>query len=132
MNHWLAKTEPEEYSFDDLLDEGKVVWDGVRNYQARNYLKSMKRGDKVLVYHSGKRKEIAGIAEVSKEHYPDPIDKTNTWVVVELKPVQRLKRPVSLSEIKNVRACSNMPLFRQSRLSVMPVKKFEFDLIIGN
>ena len=131
MSHFLVKTEPEEYSFDDLLREKKVVWDGVRNYQARNNLKVMKKGDKVLVYHSGEKKEIVGISEVIKEHYPDPADKTGVWVVVELKPVKKLKSPFPLWLIKREKMLSNMPLLKQSRLSVMPIQKHEFDCIVS-
>lgn len=131
MNHWLAKTEPEEYSFDDLLKEGKVVWDGVRNYQARNNLKKMNLGDLVLIYHSGKEKEIVGVALVSKGHYPDPTDKTNTWIVVELKPQKKLKKPFTLEMIKKEKVLKNMQLLKQSRLSVMPVNKDEFSHIVS-
>lgn len=131
MNYWLVKTEPEEYSFDDLLKDGKVVWDGVRNYQARNNLKTMKVADIALVYHSGKAKEIVGVAEVVKENYQDPKDKTNTWVVVELKPVKKLKQAVALELIKNEKSLSNMPLLKQSRLSVMPLSKSEFNFIVS-
>lgn len=131
MNYWLAKTEPEEYSFDDLVREGKVVWDGVSNYQARNNLKKMKLGDLVLIYHSGKTKEIVGIASVSKEHYSDPKDKTNTWVVVELKPQKKLKKPFTLDRIKKEKALKNIQLLKQSRLSVMPINEDEFNCIVS-
>ena len=130
MNYWLVKTEPEEYSFDRLLAENKVIWDGVRNFQARNNLKSMKNGDQVFVYHSGKTREIVGIAEVIKEHYPDPADKTGLWVVVELKPVRKLNKPVTLAEIKNEKALSKLLLLKQSRLSVMPIAKDEFNFML--
>ena len=130
MQYWLVKTEPEEYSFNDLLRDKHVVWDGVRNYQARNNLKKMKKGDKVLVYHSGETKEIIGIAEVCKESYEDPKDKTNTWVVVELKPCEALQFPVSLTQIKKEKPLSNLPLLKQSRLSVMPISKSEFEYIL--
>ena len=131
MNYWLVKTEPEEYSFDDLLRDGKVIWDGIRNYQARNNLKSMKNGDKVLVYHSGKLKEIVGVAEVIKEHSLEPNDKTYTWFVVGLKPVKKLKQTISLNQIKKEKCLSNMPLLKQARLSVMPISKSEFDFIVS-
>ncbi len=130
MNYWLVKTEPEEYSFERLISERKVVWDGVRNFQARNNLKSMKKGDKVLVYHSGKTKEIVGIAEVLTEHYPDPSDKTGLWVVVELKPVKKINNPVTLSQIKNEKTLSKLPLLKQSRLSVMLLLKDNFLYIV--
>lgn len=129
MLFYLLKTEPSEYSFDDLLRDGKAVWDGVRNYQARNNLKAMKKGDQVLIYHSGEKKEIVGIAEVIKECYPDPVD--NAWVVVGLKPVKKLSEPFTLEQIKKEKSLSNMPLLKQSRLSVMPVSKKEFDFIVS-
>lgn len=128
MQYWLVKTEPEEYSFDDLLKEGSVVWDGIRNYQARNNLKLMKKGDKVLVYHTGKNKEIVGVAEVVKEYYSDPEDKN--WVVVNIKGIKKNKNPVSLGRIKKEKILSGLPLLKQSRLSVMPLKEFEFKYIL--
>ena len=126
MNYWLVKTEPEEYSFDDLESDGKAIWDGVRNYQARNNLKKMKLGDKVLIYHSGKTKEVVGIAKVFKEHYQDPTDKTGRWVVVELVPLNKLQKAITLSEIKRERAFVDILLLKQSRLSVMPLTEYEF------
>ena len=126
MNYWLVKTEPEEFSFDDLMHDGKVVWDGVRNFQARNNLKTMKNGDQVFVYHSGKSKEIVGIAEVIKEYYLDPSDKTGLWVVVELKSFKRLNKPITLNQIKKEKPLSHLLLLKQSRLSVMPVSKIDF------
>ncbi len=131
MNYWLVKTEPEEYSFDTLLLEGKVVWDGVRNFQARNNLKAMKKEDRVFVYHSGKTKEIVGMAEIIKESYPDPLDKSGLWVVIELKPLRKLNKPVTLSQIKKEKALSGLPLLKQSRLSVMPISKNEFEYIVS-
>ena len=131
MSYWLVKTEPEEYSFNDFISDTNVVWDGVRNYQARNNLKAMRKGDKVLVYHSGKIKEIVGIAEVIKEHYLDPNDKSNTWVVVELKAVNKLKKTITLNQIKHEKSLSNMPLLKQSRLSVMPITKNQYDVIVS-
>ena len=130
MHYWLVKTEPEEYSFNDLLRDKKVIWDGVRNYQARNYLRSMKKDDLVLIYHSGETKEIVGIAKISNEYYSDPIDKTNTWFVVELVPVKELKTPYSLKQIKKEKSLANLLLLKQSRLSVMPITKSEFDDIV--
>ena len=130
MNYWLIKTEPEEYSFETLLNDKKVVWDGVRNYQARNNLKAMKVGEQVLVYHSGEKKEVVGIAEVIKEHYQDPSDKTNSWVVVELAPVKKLKIPFTLERIKNEKSLSLMQLLKQSRLSVMPIMREHFEFLI--
>lgn len=130
VNYHLVKTEPEAYSFDTLLKEGKVVWDGVRNYQARNNLKSMKKGDKVLVYHSVSDKEIIGIAEVVKEHYQDPTDKTGAWVVVDLKPVKKFKNPYSLEDIKKEKKLADLPLIKQSRLSVMPISVENYNFIL--
>ena len=130
MSYWLVKTEPEEYSFDDLLRDGKGVWDGVRNYQARNNLKLMKKGDEVLIYHTGESKEIVGVAKVSKEYYTDPSDKTETWVVIELIPVKKLRKPFTLEQIKKESILANMPLLKQSRLSVMSVSQKEFDFVL--
>ena len=98
--YWIFKTEPSTYSYTDLLKDKKTNWNGIRNYQARNNLKSMEKNDKVLVYHSGKNKEIIGIAEVLRENYQDPKDKTNTWIVVELIPLKKLHTPFRLEEIK--------------------------------
>ena len=130
MQYWLVKTEPEEYSFNDLLRDKHVVWDGVRNYQARNNLKKMKKSDLVLVYHTGKNKEIVGVSEVYKESYQDPNDKENMWIVVELKPYKRLEAPVSLAQIKKEKPLLKLPLLKQSRLSVMPVSRSEFEYIL--
>jgi predicted RNA-binding protein with PUA-like domain len=129
MNYWLLKTEPETYSWDDLTREKKATWDGVRNFQARSHMKAMKKGDLVFVYHTGDEKSVIGTAKVLKEHYPDPKDKD--WVVIDLAPEKKLKRPVSLSEIKSDKRLSDMVLVRAARLSVQPVKQDEFDLIIG-
>jgi predicted RNA-binding protein with PUA-like domain len=121
MNYWLAKTEPDTFSWDDLEKEGKSMWDGVRNFQARNNLRSMKKGDSVFFYHSGKNPGIIGIAEVIKEHYPDPTAKEGDWSVVEVKPLRKLDRFVSLQEIKQTQGLENMYLIRNPRLSVQPV-----------
>ena len=131
MLHWLLKTEPEEYSFDDLVKDKKAVWDGIRNYQARNFLKEMTLGDKAFIYHSGKEKTIVGIAEVVKGHYPDPSDKTNTWCVVELKAIKKLGKNFSLEEIKTDKNLQGLLLLKQSRLSVMPVNKKEYEYILA-
>ncbi|MEN2282380.1 EVE domain-containing protein [Algoriphagus sp. SE2] len=128
MNYWLVKSEPGSYSWEDFQKIGEDVWDGVRNYQARNFLRDMKLGDLVLFYHSGKEKAIVGIAEVSEENFPDPLNKD--WLAVKLKVNRSLKNPVSLQEIKSEDALSGMLMLRQSRLSVMPVEKSEFDLIL--
>jgi predicted RNA-binding protein with PUA-like domain len=129
MNHWLMKTEPETFSWDDLVRDKKTGWDGVRNFQARSHLKAMKKGDLAFVYHTGDEKSVIGIAKVTRENYPDPKD--NEWVAVEIAPVNKLKNPVSLAQIKADKRLSNMVLVRASRLSVQPVKKEEFDMIIA-
>ena len=130
MNYWLLKTEPEEYGFDDLVCDGNAVWDGVRNYQARNNLKAMKKGDKVFIYHTGDEKQIVGLAEVVKEHYPDPSDKTNTWCVVQIKAIEKLKKPITLEIIKNEKSLKDLQLLKQSRLSVVPLTEKEFNTIL--
>ncbi|TDQ16589.1 putative RNA-binding protein with PUA-like domain [Algoriphagus boseongensis] len=128
MNYWMVKTEPNSYSWDDFAQKGEDVWDGVRNYQARNFLKEMKKGDPVLFYHSGKDKAVVGIALVSEEAFPDPKDQE--WVAVRIKVKSKLKNPVSLAAIKAEDRLSEMLMLKQSRLSVMSVSKEEFDLIL--
>lgn len=128
-HYWLVKQEPEAYSWEDLLKDGKVVWDGVRNYQARNNLNKMAVGDAVLFYHSVGPRKVVGVAEVTRDAFPDPTADDVRWVSVELKPVVSLKRPVSLDEIKKDPALADIALIRQSRLSVMPLTKKEFDRI---
>ena len=130
MNYRLLKTEPEEYSFDDLVQDGNAVWDGIRNYQARNNLKLMKKGDKVFIYHTGDEKQIVGLAEVVKEHYADPLDKTNTWCIVQIKALEKLKKPITLEMIKNEKSLKGLQLLKQSRLSVVPLTKKEFNRIL--
>lgn len=131
MNYWLIKQEPEEYSWYDLEKQGSVIWDGVRNYQARNNLKAMEYGDLALFYHSVTEKKVVGIAEVTQTAFPDHTSQDeDRWVSVVFKPVKRLKRPVSLSEIKSKAELSQTALIRQSRLSVISLKKIEFDIII--
>ena len=129
MNYFMVKQEPEAYSWDDFVKDGKTDWTGVRNFQARNNLRDMKKGDKVLFYHSVTGKEVVGIAEVSKEAFPDPTDEK--WVATELKPVKPLKEPVSLAQIKENLALANIKLVRQSQLSVMPLTKDEYEEIIS-
>jgi predicted RNA-binding protein with PUA-like domain len=128
MNYWLVKTEPGTYSWDDLVRDKKTTWDGVRNFQARNNLKSMKKGDLVFVYHSGEEKSIVGIAEISKEFFADPKDKE--WAAVEIAHKRKLKNPVSLTTIKSIKKLSTMYLVRAARLSVQAVTKEEFDHVI--
>ncbi|WP_305982245.1 EVE domain-containing protein [Roseivirga thermotolerans] len=130
MNYWLIKSEPNTYSYDDLVQKGKDHWDGVRNYQARNNLKAMKPGDLALFYHSVNEKAVVGIAECVSEHYPDPTTDDDRWVVVDFVPKQKLKKPVSLEDIKRESLLSEMVLVKNSRLSVQPVKKEEFDQIL--
>lgn len=130
MNYWLVKSEPFKYSWQDLLDDGRTYWDGVRNYQARNNLKKMRKGDLVLYYHSNKGLEVVGISKVVKEHYQDPTTDDERWVVVDIEPVETLNNPVTLKEIKKNEKLKDVALIKQSRLSVMPLKKKEFDLIV--
>lgn len=129
MNYWLMKTEPGTFSWDDLVRDKKAVWDGVRNFQARNNLKAMKKGDLAFIYHSMEDKAVIGIAEITREHFPDPKDKD--WAAVEIKPVQKLKSSVNLGAIKQEKRLADMVLVKNSRLSVQPVRKEEFDLVIG-
>ncbi len=129
MNYWLVKSEPSTYSWEDLQKDKKTTWDGVRNYQARNNLKDMKKGDLLLFYHSNEDKAIVGIAKVAKEQFPDPKDKD--WIAVEISPERKLKTPVTLAQAKADKHLSNMVLVKSSRLSVQPVKREEFDWIIS-
>ena len=128
--YWLVKQEPTKYSFDQLVADGGTMWDGVRNFQARNNLQAMRRGDRVLFYHSVVGTAVVGICEVTREAYPDPTAKEGSWVAVDLAPVRKLERPVTLEEIKVDRALRDVPLLRQSRLSVMPIEKGAFDAIV--
>jgi predicted RNA-binding protein with PUA-like domain len=129
-NSWLVKQEPEDYSWDDLVRDKKTAWTGVRNFQARNNLRNMKVGDAVLFYHSGKEKSVVAIAEVAKAAYPDPTADDDSWIAVDIKPVKALKKPVSLAQIKTNSKLRDLLLVRQSRLSVMPVSKEDFDEIV--
>lgn len=131
MNYWLVKSEPYKYSWEQLTKDKKTFWDGVRNFQARNNLKSMKKNDLVLFYHSNEGKEVVGIAKVVKESYQDPTTTDPNWVVVELAPHKTFKKPVSLETIKAHRDLQNIALVRQGRLSVIPLKNEEFDIIVG-
>ena len=129
MNYWLVKTEPETYSWDNLVKEKTGVWDGVRNFQARSNLKAMKKGDTVLVYHTGEEKAIVGIAKVAGDPYPEPKDAA--WVAVDLSPDKKLKKSITLAQVKADKKLSDMVLVRASRLSVQPVKEDEFKYILG-
>lgn len=131
MQYWLIKSEPFVYSFDDLEKEGKTLWEGVRNYQARNNLRAMKKGDLALFYHSNEGLEVVGIAKVSKEHYPDPTAEKGDWSVVEFVPYKKLARPVTLKEIKATSALAEIALVRNGRLSVMPLQPAEYELILN-
>jgi predicted RNA-binding protein with PUA-like domain len=128
MNYWLVKTEPNSYSWSDLVRDKKTVWDGVRNFQARSNLKKMEKGDPVLIYHTGDEKAVIGAAQVTRAAYPDPKD--GEWVVVELSAGKALKKPISLAQIKSDKRLADMVLVRASRLSVQPVKSSEYDLIV--
>lgn len=130
MNHWLVKSEPFKYSWDQFEKDGKTFWDGVRNYQARNNLRAMKKGDLVLWYHSNEGLEVVGIAKVVKEAYQDPTTEETAWVVVDLKPFKKLKKAVSLAQIKDDPRLQEIGLVRQGRLSVQALKPEEFDAII--
>ncbi len=128
MNYWLMKSEPSVYSWTNLEQDKKATWDGVRNFQARNNLKAMKKDDLAFLYHSNEDKAIIGIAKIVKENYPDPKDKN--WIVVDIAPVEKLKSSISLAQIKADKRLGEMVLVRSSRLSVQPVRKEEFDMII--
>lgn len=129
MNHWLVKEEPEKYPFDEFKKDKKTTWSKVKNYQARNNMREMKKGDLVLYYHSGKEKQIVGIAKVAKGGYPSPEDDTWTWV--DLTAGKKLKKPVTLADIKALKFFSDFRLVTQSRLSVVPVRKSHFDKILA-
>ena len=130
MNHWLIKSEPFKYSFDQFLKDKKTFWDGVRNYQARNNLRTMAKGDLVLFYHSNEGKEIVGLAKVVKEHYQDPTTEDPNWLVVDFAPVKKFKNTVTLEQIKAHKILKGMEMIRLGRLSVTSVKPEEFDIIL--
>jgi predicted RNA-binding protein with PUA-like domain len=130
MNYWLVKSEPFKYSWEQFNKDGRTFWDGVRNYQARNNLRDMKDGDLVLFYHSNEGKEVVGIAKIVKESYQDPTTTDPNWLVVELSPVEALKTPVTLATIKADERLKDIGLVRQGRLSVIALKREEFDRII--
>ena len=129
--YWLVKTEPNAYSWDDLVEDGWTYWDGIRNYEARNNLHKMAVGDLLLYYHSGKSRTVVGIAEVTREHYQDPTTDDQRWSAVDIKPVQALTRPVTLAEIKRDSRLSEMVLVRRSRLSVTPVRETEYGIVLA-
>ena len=129
--YWLVKQEPETYSWSDFVGDGGTDWSGVRNYQARNNLREMKTGERVLFYHSGKDKAVVGVAEVVKSAYPDPTADDDQWVAVDLKPIKALKNPVPLAAIRYDKRLSQLPLIRQSQLSVMSLTKDEFEILVA-
>ncbi len=130
MNYWLVKSEPEVYSWEQFQKDKRTFWDGVRNYQARNNMQAMEKGDQVIFYHSSDVKAAVGIAEVVKTAYQDPTTDEPAWVVVDLKPVRPLKKPVTLAEIKAMPDMNNVALVRQARLSVLPLTQQEFAMIV--
>jgi len=130
MNYWLVKSEPCKYSWEQLLKDGRTFWDGVRNYQARNNLQAMKKGDQVLFYHSNDGLAVVGVARVIKEAYQDPTTDDERWVAVDIEPVETLKTPVILGEMKKDKRLQNIALIRQGRLSVMPLTREEFETIV--
>jgi len=130
MNYWLVKSEPFKYNWDQFVKDGVTHWHGVRNYAARNFLKEMKKGDLLFFYHSNEGLEIVGIAKVVKTAYQDPTTDDEAWVAVDIAPVKRLKKGVSLKQIKTVESLQKMALLRLSRLSVQPVTKEEWDTVL--
>ena len=130
MNYWLLKSEPFKYSWDQFVLEKRTHWDGVRNYLARNHLKAMKKGDKIFFYHSNEGLEIVGIAKVVKEYYQDPTTPEPAWVVVDVAPVKKMKKPVTLAQIKGEKDLQEMALIKSMRLSVQPVREEEWNKIL--
>ncbi|MEO8413606.1 MAG: EVE domain-containing protein [Ginsengibacter sp.] len=130
MNHWLVKSEPSTFSWEQLVKDKKTTWDGVRNYAARIHLRAMKKGEEVLYYHSNEGMEIVGIAKVAKEAYQDPTTEDANWVAIDLKPVKKLKKPVSLLQVKADKRLGDMALVRLGRLSVQPVTEREWKIIM--
>jgi predicted RNA-binding protein with PUA-like domain len=125
---WLIKSEPVKYPFQKLVADGRTTWDGVRNYEARNNLRAMKKGDRCLFYHSNEGKEIVGLAKVAREAYPDPTDAE--WSAVDVEPVRALRHPVTLEAMKEHKLLKGMMIFRRSRLSVVPVTREELDAVL--
>ena len=130
-NFWLVKQEPGTFSWSTLVKDGRTDWTGVRNFQARNHLRAMKKGDAVLFYHSGEEKQIVGLARVEKEAYADPTADEGDWSAVDIVPVKPLDKPVTLQQIKGDKLLKEMPLVRQSRLSVSPVTEDQFERILS-
>jgi len=130
MQYWLVKQEPEDYSWADFVKEGRSAWTGVRNYQARNNLRAMSKGDLVFYYHSGEEKQVVGIARVEKAAYPDPTAKEGDWSSVDIVPSKPVVQPVTLKEMKSDNVLKEMLLVRNSRLSVVPVSKAQFEKLL--
>lgn len=130
MSRWLIKSEPFKYSWDQFVADKQTMWDGVRNFRARNNLRDMKKGDEVFFYHSNEGLEIVGIAKVAKEAYQDPTTEDSNWVVVDFKPVKKLKRPVSLAQIKADKRLESMELIRLGRLSISAVTDEEWNIVL--
>ena len=131
LRYWLVKSEPFKYSWGDLVKDGWTYWDGVRNYEARNNIRSMAVGDQLLFYHSNEDREVVGIAEVIRENYQDPTTDDDRWSVVDIKPLQALPKPVTLAAIKKEPRLSTMQLVTRSRLSVSPVTADEFGVVVA-
>lgn len=131
MNYWLVKSEPEAYSWTQFVKEGKAAWTGVRNFQARNNLRAMKKGDRALFYHSGEGKEVVGMAKVVKAAYPDPTAEEGDWSCVDLVPTKPVAKPVTLTTIKADKVLKEMALVRNSRLSVSPVTEAQFTRLLA-
>ena len=130
INYWLLKSEPSSWSWENQVKEKTTMWDGVRNYQARNNLMKMKKKDLCFFYHSVLEKQIVGVVEVVREYYADPTDITGKFVVTDVKAKKKLKKPVTLDTIKSIPRLSKIPLIKQSRLSVMPLTKTEWDIVL--
>ncbi len=130
MAYWLIKSEPEVYGWDQLNKDKQTRWDGIRNYAARNHLKAMKKGDELFFYHSNKGTEIVGIATVVKEAYPDPTSDDPAWFAIDIRPLKKMAKPVTLDQIKKEKKLAAMALVRISRLSVQPVTTEEWQIIM--
>jgi predicted RNA-binding protein with PUA-like domain len=128
--HYLVKSEPSKYSFDQLVADGHAVWDGIRSFEARNNLRAMKKGDDLLFYHSTEGKAVVGVARVTREAYPDPTAEGEDWSVVDIEPVRALARPVGLDELRAHRLLAKMTMLRKPRLSVVPVTGDEFEAVL--
>jgi predicted RNA-binding protein with PUA-like domain len=128
--HYLVKSEPSKYSFDQLVADGHAVWDGIRSFEARNNLRAMKKGDELLFYHSTEGKAVVGIARVTREAYPDPTAEGEDWSVVDIAPVRALARPIGLDELRAHKVLAKMIMLRKPRLSVVPVSNEEFEAVL--